>query len=385
MSQNWLVAYFEPNKYIAVQSPNGATISSLEYECGRAIVVIGVCHTLDYKTFSSLGYDGFLAWSADGKRLAIASDCNIHLWAPGESLIALLDENTCGYFMHPDWSPDGNFIVYTSQELLRVSPSGQVYLPDVFLASIDGTVHRPLMADFKGASSSPDWSPDGRRIAFESSGIFVYSLDTNEAINLTPGRNGENPAWSPDGQFIAYTTSHDGHYDLNIMQADGKGSRKVAELGNERTYLLQWLADGKYILHNSSLIDMETGMSHLLRLDFEPRNMTWFTPVESVSQLPVPTPHCASGWSRLDMGAYAIVTGGPNAASQKIYAWAGADAEVKAQIAPGQIVRVWHGPTCADGLVFWNVESDALHPNDSGVMAEGDGATYYLEPYQPQP
>lgn len=372
MSQNWSVAFFEQVKnYIAVLSPDSSDTRLLE---------------LNNENFRG-GYasKGFLSWSPDGKRLAIATECNIHLWTPSESLTALRDGRTCGIFGEPEWSPDGSFIAYTSEELQRTCSNCQAYFSDVFLDSLDGTVHRPLTTDFEARSYSPAWSPDGRRIAFASKGgIFVYSLDMNQAINLTQGLDGGDPAWSPDGQFIAFTRGQEGTVDLYIMQSDGSGTRKVAQLGIEPTYLLIWLPDGKHILYNNKLIDLETGNSTSLRLDFDTRYMAWFTRSGSVSNLPVPTPHCASGWSRLDAGVYAVVTGRPSDPPNRVRTGPSTSSEIIAQISPGQVVLVWEGPVCADGLVFWNVQSESISGGE-GWTAEGDGSAYYLEPYKPQP
>ena len=92
---------------------------------------------------------------------------------------------------------------------------------------------------------SPSWSPDGRRIAFQSDvdedwEIFVMNADgsgvtqltDNEAWNLTP-------SWSPDGRRIAFQSLRDGDREIYVMNADGfgreaadqqQGSRSVPQL-----------------------------------------------------------------------------------------------------------------------------------------------------------
>ena len=93
---------------------------------------------------------------------------------------------------------------------------------------------------------------------------------------------------------------------------------------------------------------------------------------------------CGADWSRLSAGAYAVVTGAPSDLPNRVRSAPDTSAEVLSQIYPGSIVRVWEGPICANGLVFWKVEGEAI-PGGMGWTAEGDGSDYYMEPYPPRP
>lgn len=69
-------------------------------------------------------------------------------------------------------------------------------------------------------AGAPQWSPDGKRLAFEAkptpmirddrSDIYTTSVDTHSAeidkITTNPGRDSA-PRWSPDGKWIAYTAA----------------------------------------------------------------------------------------------------------------------------------------------------------------------------------
>ena len=60
------------------------------------------------------------------------------------------------------------------------------------------------------ADGIPAWSPDGKRIAFDSqrSGngdIYVMDVDGSNIVRLTSDSDVEEwPAWSPDGRSIVY-------------------------------------------------------------------------------------------------------------------------------------------------------------------------------------
>ena len=103
----------------------------------------------------------------------------------------------------------------------------------VFTQQLDGSQRRQLT--FEGNNGRPDWSPDGRRIAFGSidaghSRIAVMDADGSNVRRLREGS--PDPDWSPNGTHIAF--SHpammpDGRIgsQIWIMNADGSGARQV--------------------------------------------------------------------------------------------------------------------------------------------------------------
>lgn len=86
----------------------------------------------------------------------------------------------------------------------------------IYLATADGLVTTPLVA-----GSSPAWSPDGRRMAFDREGdVRVINADGSDEIWLTKG---SHPAWSPDGSRIAFTSAE----GISVMNVDGSAVRTL--------------------------------------------------------------------------------------------------------------------------------------------------------------
>ncbi len=109
------------------------------------------------------------------------------------------------------------------------------------------------------------WSPDGTRIAFQSTregrdDLFVVSLDGGSVRRLTDGRGfNEYPSWSPDGQWISFNSSRDGvagssetgyHRDVYVMRADGGGIRRLTRNAASNNFAA-WRPDGRTLAFQS--------------------------------------------------------------------------------------------------------------------------------------
>ena len=103
----------------------------------------------------------------------------------------------------PQLSPDGRTVAFTIGD---VNKETNRTLTQIYSVSIDGSNLRQLTRDEKASSSSPRWSPDGKRIAFTTGGqIWVMDTDGGDKKQVTKISTGAgNPVWSPDGAWIAF-------------------------------------------------------------------------------------------------------------------------------------------------------------------------------------
>jgi dipeptidyl aminopeptidase/acylaminoacyl peptidase len=146
-----------------------------------------------------------------------------------------LTNDELGYF-NPDWSPDG-------KEILASSTAG--VSPIVFAAK-DSTIYaidaasgakRPLVTTSGGDARLPQWSPDGRRVAYLAGG---YS--GRQALYVVP-RQGGKPVqiadkldrdiyvfhWLPDDTSVLLLMKDGLSEPILSFGADGENSGKVNE------------------------------------------------------------------------------------------------------------------------------------------------------------
>jgi Tol biopolymer transport system component len=128
----------------------------------------------------------------------------------------------------PDFSPDGERIAFVSDR------SG--YL-EIWAASRNGTKQVQLTSFRAQNAGSPRWSPDGRQIAFDSwaSGkSAVYLVDSSGGVPraITSGSFGSwMPSWSPDGEWIYCSRGRSGPSEIWKLPAAGGDAVQVTHSG----------------------------------------------------------------------------------------------------------------------------------------------------------
>jgi WD40-like Beta Propeller Repeat len=117
------------------------------------------------------------------------------------------------------WSPQGDRLAY----FVRTEKDRSLIVQNVVSKKIEVRVNLTTI----DAPESPDFSPDGKLIAFSGmreseADIFTVNLETKEIVNLTKDKFAEYaPTWSPDGRSIVYLTRVSGNEKLFRMDANG--------------------------------------------------------------------------------------------------------------------------------------------------------------------
>jgi len=193
------------------------------------------------------------SWSPDGTRIAYRSDRG------DESEIWMMNADGTGQRrltagLSPAWSPDGLRITYASPGDILCPPGRGPRCTGISIMNADGSgQHRVPNTD---GGEYPSWSPDGKRIAFNSNltgdhVMYIVDVDGSNLVDLSSVGEGWQVKWSPDGRSILFTSHRDhpdNYTDVYVMRPDGSAVRRLT---HARAYTPAWSPDGDNIVFSA--------------------------------------------------------------------------------------------------------------------------------------
>jgi len=183
----------------------------------------------------------------DSKESIIASDINSELWA--------------------NVSPDGKSLVY--QSIKNLSQGNKISSGSIFTKSLKSNEPPALLVE---NGFLPNWSPDGRHIAFMRVAGEKYRIEAVKASGGEPkqiaaeGISSPNftilPynrihtsefSWSPDSSKLAYVSKQNGQVNIRQIVADGLGDVALTENNDSNLFLYcpLWSPDGGRVAFSS--------------------------------------------------------------------------------------------------------------------------------------
>ncbi|HNR90926.1 MAG TPA: S41 family peptidase [Dokdonella sp.] len=210
-----------------------------------------------------------LAVSPDGKKLAFIVRGEVFAASSEKGGRAERVTRSREAEFHLAWAPDSRRLVYASER----DGGGRLYLFDF----ADGS-ERALTTG-AGIDMRPQFSPDGKRIAFvrDAKELRVLDLAGGNESRVAAGRidlmrplESDRPfAWSPDGRWIAWQGYAERMFrHAFVSPVDGGNAVQASFLANVGADSIAWSADGKALYFSTG---QRTEQAQVARVDLVPR------------------------------------------------------------------------------------------------------------------
>jgi tRNA A-37 threonylcarbamoyl transferase component Bud32 len=195
--------------------------------------------------------------SPDGRRVAVAiEERETQIWLydlSRETLTRLTFDGIANY--NPAWTPDGKRIAFQSSKEGRLN---------LFWQLVDGSggLERLITSEYNNAPNS--WSPDGQLLAFiqvdPTTGYDIWVLRMGDPSTgsgqvrkaqpflQTPFNEGA-PRFSSDGRWLAYTSDESGRNEIYVQPYPGPGGK--SQISTDGGTEPVWNPNGRELFYRS--------------------------------------------------------------------------------------------------------------------------------------
>ena len=219
----------------------------------RSVLSVNVAAQGIVQSFTIPGQQGIpivnaLAWSPDGKYLAIASDLASIMDATAGTLVRMLQPSKGdGDIVQIAWSPDGQYLATAKAN--RTNDKGNIH---IYLWATNGWSETQQLPGAYDAISSMVWSVQGNRLLVAGdistsptlqSNVQIWDGETATPLLLqkaeyTGGTSGA--AWSPDGNFFVVGTGEKNRSVLRVYTTAGTFHSTYASSDQSSLVAMVW-------------------------------------------------------------------------------------------------------------------------------------------------
>lgn len=174
-----------------------------------------------------------------------------------------------------DISPDGQNVAFSWNK----TGTWEIYTLSLRRSNLkedgDGLAPLAMTSDMGGAKFSPQYSPDGKYLAYaldpdgsESYHVILHDLQTNSHTDLTPDSacaQQPNVAFSYDGKTLAILSDELGQFALYLLSIETTEKKLLFDI-HRPIWDVKWSPDGKWI---AAEVEMEASDRGLFIIDVE--------------------------------------------------------------------------------------------------------------------